>query len=647
MSRRNKRATITAETEEHFIRMTEWLAMESEAELERMAERRKARDSAQAEKSGETLLDLVIEDSDSGLGGRHLLTLVKRNREQRMPWHRLRVGSPVVMSTYPNEDGDSYQGVVSAKKNNSIQVALSRYPEGRQFRIDLSADEVTRRRLLAAINMVKESKGRLGHLRDIAMGETRPEFHTGNSGQGRGDGPIEFQTDLNPSQQSAVQFCLQADDVAIIHGPPGTGKTTTVVELIIQAVARGERVLACGPSNTSVDNLLERLADAGQRVVRLGHPARVTETLRKHTLDGIVEDSDEMSIIRAMLREAEEIFRRLDRYTRARPGRGERMEQKREAKRLKSDARLLEKQAIHNVLDRADVICATTTLNDDLLGDRWFDLCVIDEACQSTEPGCWIPLSRCDKFVLAGDHQQLPPTVLSQEAARAGFDISLLERMNKIYGDEITRLLSVQYRMHKQIMDFSSDHFYDGELVADESVADHLLSDLEFVEPSEFSQTTMTFIDTAGANWDEELEPEGLSKRNVKEAELILKKAEQLIEAGVKPDEIAIIAPYAAQVRLLRRKSTYNAIEVGTVDGFQGREKECVLISTVRSNPEGEIGFLGDARRMNVAITRARRKLIVVGDSATLGNNPFFKSLLDYFESVGGYCSVWEEQDYE
>ena len=617
--------------------------MESEAEIERMAERRKARDSSRAEKSGETLLDLVIEDSNSGLGGRHLLTLVKRNREQRMPWHRLRVGSPVVLTTFPDEDENSLQGVVSAKKNNSIQVAFTRYPEGNRFRIDLSADEVTRRRLLAAITLVKDSRGRLGHLRDIATDEATPEFAPQDSGTRADNDSHESHAQLNASQQSAVEFCLRANDAAIIHGPPGTGKTTTVVELIVRAVARGDRVLACGPSNTSVDNLLERLVAAGQKVVRLGHPARVTETLRQHTLDGQVEDSDEMAIILAMRRESEEIFRKLDRYTRARPDRGQRMEQKREAKRLKSDARLLEKQVIHNVLDQADVICATTTLNEDLLGDRWFDLCVIDEACQSTEPGCWIPLSRCDKFVLAGDHQQLPPTVLSQEAAREGFEVSLLERMVKIYGDRITRLLSVQYRMHKQIMDFSSDYFYHGELVAHESVAEHLLSDLEFVKPSEFTQRTMTFIDTAGANWDEELEPGGLSKRNVKEAELILKKAERLIDEGVKPSEIAIIAPYAAQVRLLRRSGSYNAVEIDTVDGFQGREKECVLISTVRSNPDGEIGFLGDARRMNVAITRARRKLIVVGDSATLGHSSFFKSLLDYFESVGGYRSVWEE----
>ena len=215
--------------------------MESDAEVERMAERRKARDSARAEKSGETLLDLVIEDNRNGLGGRHLLTMIKRNREQSMPWHRLRVGSPVVLTTFPDDDGTSYQGVVSAKKNNSIQIALSRYPDGNRFRIDLAADEVTRRRLMAAVTLVKDSKGRLGHLRNISMGETQPEFGGDERANKK---PIEFKTELNESQQAAVQFCLQANDAAIVHGPPGTGKTTTVIELIIQAVERGDRVLA-------------------------------------------------------------------------------------------------------------------------------------------------------------------------------------------------------------------------------------------------------------------------------------------------------------------------------------------------------------------------------------------------------------------
>jgi len=313
---------------------------------------------------------------------------------------------------------------------------------------------------------------------------------------------------------------------------------------------------------------------------------------------------------------------------------------------------MIEKQAIDATLDRADIICATTTFNEDVLGERWFDLVVIDEACQSVEPGCWQPILRCDKVVMAGDPMQLPPTVLSNDAARQGFSLSLLERQVNLHGDKVTRLLNVQYRMHDQIMKFSSDHFYDGQLVADESVVSHRLYDLETVAENELTRDPVTFIDTAGAGWDEELEPDGMSKRNPQEAALVVKKVAALIESGLPADDIAVIAPYAAQVRLIRqllRDRSEGAdeidIEVDTVDGFQGREKEAVVICLVRSNGEGEIGFLSDERRMNVALTRARRKLIVIGDSATLGGHEFYQTLLQYFEQQDVYHTVWEETE--
>ena len=322
---------------------------------------------------------------------------------------------------------------------------------------------------------------------------------------------------------------------------------------------------------------------------------------------------------------------------------------------------MLERQAIDSIMGRAKVICATTTFNESLLGERRFDICVIDEACQSTEPGCWVPMLRCDRLVLAGDHQQLPPTVLSTQAAREGFAKSLMEREMELYGSDVSRMLTVQYRMHRKIMDFSSQQFYDGELVAHDSVVEHLLTDLDEVNStnskfggqaapdsdpagSAFIQEPVTFIDTAGAGWDEELEPEGLSKRNPQEAELILKKAYSLIDAGLAPKDIAVIAPYAAQVRLIRSMSQHETLEIDTVDGFQGREKEAVLITLVRSNNENEIGFLADRRRMNVALTRARRKLVVIGDSATLGIDDFYKSFFEYVESLQAYHTVWEEQ---
>jgi len=618
---------------DHFQQLAHWLQMESDAEAEQLAARRRNAAKADVEKSGETLLDLAITQREPGLGGRTLLTLVKRNRTLRLPWNRLRVGSPVVLSA-ASDEGDSRHGVVSARRGNSIQVSVGDWPDGDRFRLDLSGDESTRKRQAAALRTADNAKGRLRQLRDVLLGDRAPEFAE----------PVElpFGAELNASQQQAVRFGLSARDLAIIHGPPGTGKTTTVVELIRQAISQGKKVLACAPSNTAVDNLLERLVAADCRAVRVGHPARVGQRLREFTLDAQVGYHEMMSVVRDMLREAEGLYRKADKYTRAQPARGAKADMRREAKRLKSDARLLEQSAVDSVLDRADVICATTAFSEDLLGDRRFELAVIDEACQSTEPGCWVPILRADCIVLAGDPYQLPPTVLSQEAAQQGFASSLVERLMNIYGDTVTRRLDVQYRMHTHIMDFSSEHFYGGTLVADASVASHLLHDLPTIEPAPITAEPAIFIDSAGADWSEELEPNGLSKRNPNEGAFVLRQVQELQDTGLHARDIAVIAPYAAQVRWLREHCESEDLEIDTVDGFQGREKEAVVISCVRSNETGEIGFLSDARRMNVALTRARRKLIVVGDSATLGRHEFFATLMEYFEAIEGYRTVWE-----
>jgi predicted DNA helicase len=301
-------------------------------------------------------------------------------------------------------------------------------------------------------------------------------------------------------------------------------------------------------------------------------------------------------------------------------------------------------QAVESILDSARVLCATTTgLDSQLLGTRRFDLAVIDEACQSTEPGCWIPLLRCDRAVLSGDHCQLPPTVVSGEAADQGFAVSLFERLMNHYGPQIARRLTVQYRMHEAIMNFSSREFYDGALEADASVQSHRLADLPGVASTPSTLSPIEFIDTAGASYDEELEPDGESRRNRQEAELVCRKVQALLDAGVAPRDIAVISPYAAQVRLLRGMLDRDDIEVDSVDGFQGREKEAVVISLVRSNRQGEIGFLADVRRMNVAMTRARRKLLIIGDTATLASHPFYQKMIEYFEGHKAYHTVWEE----
>ncbi len=617
----------------HFQQLRTWLDMESEAERIRMQERRKNRSQANAESRGETLVDLVVSDERTGLGGRYLATFVKRNRTLSLPWNRFRVGSPVIASDELNERDCGY-GIVCRRSTTSLEVAFDEQPEGDRFRLDLSTDEITRNRQLAALKAIENSRGRVAQLRDILLGERELQFGAFVS--------LEMDAKFNASQQQAVQFAMSARDVAIIHGPPGTGKTTTVVELIRQAVLKGQKVLACAPSNTGVDNLLEKLVGTRIRVVRVGHPARVQEELQAYTLDALVEADPGMKIVAEMHREATKIVRKAGKFTRAKPVPGARGDMRQEARRLREDAKLYERQIIANVLDRADVICATTNFDPEILGDRQFDMVVIDEACQSTEPGCWPAIMKAERMVLAGDHCQLPPTILSTEAAKQGFAVSLMERLVELHGTNITKQLTVQYRMHEQIMKFSSDCFYAGSLIADDSVRSHLLSDLVSEPHAVIVQTPTTFVDTAGAGWEEQLEPDGESRFNPQEGAWILQQVEELCNLGVVPSDIAVIAPYAAQVRWLRQRCMFKEVEIDTVDGFQGREKEAILITLVRSNANGEIGFLGDTRRMNVALTRARRKLIVIGDSATLAGHEFYASMIAYFESIGSYQSIWE-----
>ena len=555
-----------ASSDDYFDLLERWLEWESEAERARLARRRQTRSQADVEKTGETLVRMEIADHRTGLAGRFLIDFSKPDGAP-LPMNRFKVGSPIVVSDHEDPTDSGIAGVVSRRKHHSLQVATEKWPEAQRFRLDLSPDESTRRRQLSAMAKSRLVKGRAGQLRDCILGRRPLKF----------DAPLEavdFLSPLNPPQQDAIRFALAARDLGILHGPPGTGKTTTLAELVFQAVQRGERVLACAPSNTAVDNLLERLVGMIPSVLRVGHPARVFEALRGHTLDERVENDPSTDVIRDMRREVEQLMRAASKPFRGREGYRQRRELFAEAGQLRGQIRTFERSVIRSVLDAADVVCTTLTIDDELLAERTFDLVVIDEACQATESSIWQAALRAERIILAGDHFQLPPTVLSDQAVAEGMQRSLMQRLIEREGEAIYRRLTVQYRMHEQIMTFPSQSFYDGELIADASVKAHRLCDLPDVEETPLSSQPLDMIDTAGAEFSEALEPDGESKLNPKEANLIVKLVRELMDSGVVPQQIAIIAPYAAQVRLLRDRLEVSELEIDTVDGFQGREKE-------------------------------------------------------------------------
>ncbi len=637
-----KRGTqaIAGEPEDHFQKLARLLEIEGNAEAEQARSRLQGLSKSEAERLGDCLTGLVVVDESSGLGGRCLVSFSKRNRSASLPWTRLRVGSPVVVMPEAEQGGPERRGVVCERSECLLRVAVAEPLDDADtaYRVILSSDETSRERQRAILDRVRSAaRDRLAELRGVLLGDTEPAFNPTVPWQA-------LDASLNESQKQAIDIALSAKDLAIIHGPPGTGKTTAIVELIRQAVRRGEKVLACAPSNLAVDNLVERLVAHGEKAVRLGHPARISPGLHEHTLDLMVEAHSDMRLSKKMCKEAYSLFRKASKFTRAKPEPGARRDMRQEGRSLLADARKLEAQAVQWVLDSASIVCATNTgLDSEVLGQRRFDLAVIDEAAQSTEPGCWIPIARASRVVLAGDHCQLPATVLARDAEAQGFGISMLERLADHYGSRVTRRLNLQYRMHEAIMNFPALEFYEADLQAHPSVGNHRLCDLPGVAATELTQVPVCFIDTAGAGYDEDLEADGASRFNPDEARLVVRKANALLEAGVAPRDIAVVSPYSAQVRLLREQLGQTDIEVDSVDGFQGREKEALLISLVRSNREGEIGFLADVRRMNVAMTRARRLLLIVGDSATLACHPFYQRLLTYLEEIGAYHTVWEE----
>jgi len=662
---------------EYVRHFSELVELEREEQMRLHEEEMRRLSGREREEKGRAFLKLKGKSQGLGLGGKYLVKFKKV--EGALPDSEIEVGDLVLVSkpgTAPWDD-DNPMGTVAEKSLYTITVAFDDTPPGfvfrKDLRIDLFVNDITFQRMLEAL---KKFKRLPSWRKDKLLGKTAPEF-------GKIDELDFINPALNKRQQDAVLRSMAARDFFLIHGPPGTGKTITCIELIAQLVHRGHRGLAAADSNVAVDNLVERLDKIGLKVVRIGHPARVIPSLRCRSLDYLVQEEAEYIAAQNLRERAYRLKEGMDGSTRpemrwrrglsdeaiaelataGKTTRGipqkkiEGMKRwiglKQKIDKLFGEARQLEERAVRRIIDNAEVICATnSTVGSEILKTRKFDFAVIDEATQSTEPSSLISVLKTKRFIMAGDHKQLPPTVLNKEAARCGLSTSLFERLLGIHGNKIRVMLEVQYRMSEEIAEFPSNEFYDGKLKAEESVKRQTLDDLLQPMPKHDEQegvldfvlrkNPFVFIDTAdgGVEFEDKARKGATSKENEGEALLVTDIAELLLSRGIKPEDIAVISPYDAQVGLIRKMLRVDNLEIKTVDGFQGREKEVVIVSFVRSNNYGEIGFLKDLRRLNVSITRAKRKLVLIGDSKTLATEGCYTRLVAVAKARGGYERV-------
>ena len=495
--------------------------------------------------------------------------------------------------------------------------------------VQLSFDETSYRLMMEALDRAIKGKGRIGYLRDLFYSHQKAETFVFP--------PLHFPY-LNPTQEEAVNLVLRSKDVAIVHGPPGTGKTTTLVEAIRETLMRENQVLVCAQSNMAVDWISEKLVDRGINVLRIGNPTRVNDKMLSFTYERRFEahpDYPHLWAIRKAIRELRSHRKRGD----------EKFHQKLES--LKSRATELEIRINNELFAEARVIaCTLVGAANRLLDGQKFGTLFIDEAAQALEAACWIPIRRASRVILAGDHCQLPPTVKSIAALKAGLGKTLMERIVEMKPEVVT-LLKMQYRMNDDIMRFSSNYFYGGQVVSAPQVKFRGILDLDI--PMEWQDSShLPSLTSHLSSPREEFIGESFGRINKEEAELTLNTLQQYFERIGKQRlleeriDVGIISPYRAQVQYLRRllmkreyfKPFRRQISINTVDGFQGQERDIIVISMVRANDEGQIGFLRDLRRMNVAITRARMKLIILGDVPTLTRHPFYRQLWQYINSL-------------
>ncbi len=614
---------------DYFLQLLHALQLEQEDERKGIQELIEKSSPALRREKGFCWYPVKIVEDGYGLGSYPFL-VVENPRPSR--GNRFQSGNPVSLFSQADASfNERLNGIIGFMDDQRMKIVfhvdeLPDWMHNGKIGVDILFDERSYREMVNGLNKVFQAseKDRLGKLRDIVLGINPPQYH---------DESVIFHEELNAIQNKAVQHLIQSEDIAVVHGPPGTGKTTTLVAAVQEWVKRGKKVLLSAPSNAATDHLLAQCIKTGLKGVRIGNLAQVEDDNEAFTLDALLSREREVKQIKELKKRAVEMRKMGAKYKRS-FGKEEAEQRKllfQESKNLMREARELEDYLTEKIIQESQVVAATLIgTAHPVLRDHRFDVLVIDECGQALEPACWVAIQKAQQFIVAGDPFQLPPTVKSREAEKAGLGITLLERLVKEARGVV--MLEVQYRMHEKIMRFSNEQFYKGQLIA----ADEVKSRSWHIE-----QPVVQWIDTAGCGFEEKSGEDGESKMNPDEWNIISTHMERW---GVQVDwKYAVISPYRAQVEYMQEMVGSNPqIRVDTIDSFQGQEADVVYISLVRSNERQELGFLRDYRRMNVALTRARRGLFIIGDSATLAGDTFFNALIDTIESQGGYCSAWE-----
>jgi len=631
---------------EYFKKLQELLNIEREVDKQAYLELTRSSTIAQRRAAGMAWYPIAIRGTELSKA-EYITVEAERVTNTDIP-HQLRFGASAMLFSNLDPRNNFIEGTLSFAGGNRLKISLRTdelpdWASDGKLGIELLFDDNSYDEMQAALKLATAlaEKREEGHLTRTLTGASPATF---DSAVTHYENPR-----LNTIQNLAVNKMLKANELTILHGPPGTGKTTTLVQAIKALIAAGEeRVLVTAPSNTAVDLLSEQLSGAGLNVLRVGNPARVSDHLMALTLDARVAAHSSVKEIKRLKKQASDFKDMAHKYKRS-FGKAEREQRKAlfdEAYKIMKDVTRMEQYIIDDVTGKAQVIAATLVgANHYTVRDLRYNTVVIDEAAQALEPACWIPILKGKKLILAGDHCQLSPTIKSDAAARGGLSATLLEKCVALHPEAVV-MLQEQYRMNEVIMGYSSQVFYESLLQAHDSVARHTL----FPE-----DMPLTFIDTAGCGFEEVVENAAIS--NPEEAAFVVRNLGRLV-AGLAGHytpagfpTIAIISPYKEQLHVLKEQLEHtphlqpylHRIAVNTVDSFQGQERDIVYISMTRSNTDGIIGFLADTRRMNVAMTRARKKLVIIGDSATLSQNQFYADLVTYAEKHSAYKSAWDE----